>query len=292
MSPTASVLIPACNRPDLLSRCLACLKPDIQGLPLSTYTAPTSDTGSYEVIVSDDSASEETLAEVRQQFPWVCFVRGPRKGPAANRNRAAREARGDWLLFTDDDCEPDPAWIRSFLSAKQKDVQVYEGKTTSGPPLPHPDWTAPENLRGGYLWSCNIMVSRRLFSELDGFDENFSFPHMEDVDFRWRLEANSYPWCFVDQAIVFHPPRPRIRGKKALRAYSSYFYFARKHKTTPAGCGLSLTNQIRTAWHYLRNPGPPVARLRHCLWTVWETLLILRYWSSWKKSVCNKNKEP
>lgn len=290
MPPTASVLIPACNRPDLLRRCLQCLRPEAQGLPLSSGAVDQSGGDSYEIIVSDDSASEETLAEVRREFPWVRFVRGPRRGPASNRNCAARHASGKWLLFTDDDCEPEPTWIRAFLSAVRDNVEVYEGKTTSGPPFPHPDWTAPENLQGGYLWSCNFMVSKQLFSALGGFDEKFPYPHMEDVDFRWRLEAGNHPWIFVDNAVVFHPPRPRVRGKKALRAYSSYFYFAKKHGVTPAGCGLSLINQARNAWHDLKAPAPLGARVRHFLWTLWETLLILRHWRTWEKSVSDKIK--
>ena len=50
-----------------------------------------------------------------QQYPWVSWGRGPRRGPAANRNAGALRARGEWLAFTDDDCVPDPNWLAPVL---------------------------------------------------------------------------------------------------------------------------------------------------------------------------------
>jgi hypothetical protein len=38
-------------------------------------------------------------------------------------------ARGEWLVFTDDDCLPSTSWLASYLEAMTDAASVYEGKT-------------------------------------------------------------------------------------------------------------------------------------------------------------------
>jgi glycosyltransferase involved in cell wall biosynthesis len=96
--PLFSVIIPTYHRNDLLAKCLDCLAPGVQTLPADQY----------EVIVSDDGYESTAQEMIQQNYPWVKWVAGFRKGPAANRNNGAKYATGEWLAFTDDDCLPDP----------------------------------------------------------------------------------------------------------------------------------------------------------------------------------------
>ena len=89
--PRFSVVIPTCRRNDALAACLDCLADGAQTLPAR----------GYEVIVADDAPDgQNARAMVAERFPWAHWVAGPGKGPAANRNRGAAEARGAWLAFT------------------------------------------------------------------------------------------------------------------------------------------------------------------------------------------------
>src|SRR5665213_3286620 len=90
-----SVIIPTCNRNDLLRKCLDLLAPSNQTID------------NYEIIVTDDSKDGIAKDLIKQDYPWVCWVEGPKRGPAANRNNGAKTANGDWLVFIDDDCLPD-----------------------------------------------------------------------------------------------------------------------------------------------------------------------------------------
>ena len=41
---------------------------------------------------------------------------------------------------------------------------------------------APENTRGGYLWSCNFMISAALFERIGKFDDRFHIP-------QWKMST-------------------------------------------------------------------------------------------------------
>ena len=89
---------------------------------------------------------------------------------------------------------------------------------------------APVNLKGGYLWSCNMMIHRSLFWHLDGFDENFPYPHMEDIELRDRLNDMQKTFLFVDEAIVDHPPKRAPFGKQIAKLHESDFYYYQKRQ--------------------------------------------------------------
>lgn len=213
-----SVVIPTCHRNDLLSKCLDCFAPDVQTL----------DTTEYEVVVSDDGVKSTAETMIREKYPWVKWVAGPRKGPAANRNNGANQARGQWIAFTDDDCLPAPQWLAAFAEHLASGALVLEGKTTTESSRGL-FYIAPENLTGGYLWSCNIMIQKTLFDELRGFDEKFPYPALEDIDLRLRLKAMGHIAHWVPDAIVFHPLRPLRSIKQQTLAHESDWYMSRKH---------------------------------------------------------------
>src|SRR5476651_360766 len=102
-----SVIIPTFKRRETLSICLKHLAPEIQNLSPDLF----------EVIVTDDAPPTDPRDSFSQDYPWVRHNRGPQKGPAANRNSGAKSARGEWLIFLDDDCLPEPAFLSAYAEA-------------------------------------------------------------------------------------------------------------------------------------------------------------------------------
>ncbi len=193
-----SIIIPTCHRPAQLARCLAGVFAAAQ-----RWTAC-----SCEVIVTDDSRDERTRQVVESRFPCATWTRGPQRGPAANRNHGAREARGEWLVFVDDDCEPTPEWLGAFGTAlTRQDVEVLEGRTLCPNAPDSPSVERVENLPGGVFWSCNLAICRTTFDWLGGFDEDFAEAGGEDMEFAWRLRRHGCRTAFVPDALVVHPPR-------------------------------------------------------------------------------------
>ena len=91
MEPRVSICICTRNRPAELLRCLESLRESSHPVD--------------ETVVSDDSTDERT-AEMLRGEPAVSsliYVRGPKRGLGANRNRALGAASGDYILFLDDD---------------------------------------------------------------------------------------------------------------------------------------------------------------------------------------------
>jgi glycosyltransferase involved in cell wall biosynthesis len=213
-----SVIIPTYHRNDLLAKCLDCIAPGVQSL----------EKNQYEVIVTDDGQNTTAEQMIHDRYPWVKWVAGASKGPATNRNNGASYAQGEWLVFTDDDCLPDAQWLEAYAGAIANDVYVYEGKTTCEAGLKSPLEHAPINLTGGYLWSCNMMIKSQLFQSLGGFNENFPYPHMEDVDFRERIQKSITSFQFISSAVVDHPPRKLPWGDKLAASQESTFMYWRK----------------------------------------------------------------
>lgn len=241
-----SVVIPTYKRNDLLAKCLAQLAPQQQSLSKIHY----------EVIISDDSPSNDAKSLINEEFPWALWVEGPKKGPAANRNNGARYAQGEWLAFTDDDCIPSSEWLKALYDAafQANGNTILEGKTTCAEGVNGPLMHSPVNLNGGFLWSCNMAIPATLFAQMHGFDELFPFPHLEDVDFKERALQRGITLTFVNQAVVDHPPRKYHTFKKlALTHESDVYYYAKKGMRLSHGSLIRMVLQvrIRAVWRNL-----------------------------------------
>lgn len=273
-APRISVIIPTRERPDLLARTLERLAPGAQTLPADRY----------EVVVSDDATPPSAARAVGGRFPWVRFVTGPARGPAANRNAGARAARFPWLAFTDDDTEPHRDWLAALAAAIRPGVEVYEGRTTCEGGFGSPLYHAPVNETGGRLWSCNFMVAASRFAALGGFDEAFRFPHMEDQDLRVRLEQAGALRVFVPGAVVNHPPRRQPDGARLGAYRESEVRFHVKHFGHPERRGALLARLVRYRLGVIRDT-PKSRDTAAALWSLArEVAHVVRHVGAWERA--------
>jgi succinoglycan biosynthesis protein ExoO len=73
-----------------------------------------------EVIVSDDGSRDDSLVHVRRLMvsdPRIVLVEGENSGPAACRNRALEQARGEWIAIVDADDIVHPERLERLLAA-------------------------------------------------------------------------------------------------------------------------------------------------------------------------------
>ena len=232
-----SVIIPTFERPDDLRICLNSLSKEIQlGFQ------------SYEIIVTDDSKSEESRRMAEKEFPDVSWGKGKQNGPAGNRNAGVTRARGKWIVFLDDDCVPQRGFLIAYSIAIESnpDVDIFEGRIF--PDRPRRTWAegCPANEHGGLYWTSNLCVRRTFFLELEGLDERFEVAY-EDVDFAYRAKLAGTKFIFVREAQVCHPWRSVRQGGKNWKAknYESadFIRFLKKHN--PAEPEFSINGHCR-----------------------------------------------
>ena len=192
------------------------------------------DAPKYEIIVTDDSKSEVSRKMVEKEFPDVFWGKGKQNGPAGNRNAGVDRAKGEWIVFLDDDCIAQEGYLNAYAKAirANPDTQVFEGRIFAD--RPRRTWAegCPENEHGGMLWTSNLCVNRKLFMEMCGLDERFQIAY-EDVDFALRLKQKEIHSIFVSDAAVFHPWRTlKQEGnnwKKAGYQLQELLIFLEKH---------------------------------------------------------------
>ena len=221
--PFFSVVVPTYERPTDLKVCLEALSSNIQ------VNAP-----SYEIIVSDDSKSDRSRILIGKDFNNIHWGEGKKIGPAGNRNAGVNRARGEWIVFLDDDCIAQKGYLEAYATAIKENPNflVFEGRIFAD--RPRKTWAegCPENEQGGMLWTSNLCVNRNLFLEMGGLDERFKIAY-EDVDFAHRLKQRSIHSIFVSDAAVCHPWRTlRAKGnnwKPKSYEIKSLQLFLKKH---------------------------------------------------------------
>ena len=200
--PFVSVVVPTRDRPDQLDRCLEAL----EGQTASD---------SIEVIVVDDgSTNRVAVEEVVRDRPRVRLVRQAGAGPAAARNTGVRAARGTYICFTDDDCEPRTEWAERLAGSLSGGAAAAAGVTLSGFPG-NPLAEASELIaaalspaRNGseglaFAPSNNLGCRAELLAAIP-FDETFPVAAGEDRDWCARLRAAGQVLVREHAAVVIH----------------------------------------------------------------------------------------
>lgn len=217
-----AILIPTCARYEPLRTCLLALAAQL--------TEKIEDT-SVKVFASDDAWTASLAKQLEQEFPWIMYLSGPKRGPAANRNFLAQHVQSSWLAFLDDDVIPDAQWYDGFREGCKSYPQchVFEGRVYAPGQKPDLAHESPVNEQGGYLWSNNLFIRKALFDQLGGFDERFPYPAMEDVEFRLRLQMQDIPFQFLPRASVQHPWRKRGNWKSLTHKRDSVMIYLALH---------------------------------------------------------------
>jgi GT2 family glycosyltransferase len=138
-------------------------------------------------------------------------------GPASARNAGARAARGAYVVFTDDDCCPDPGWLRAIdATAARHPVSAIGGRVVNalGDGLYSSasqllieflyDYFNVDETGGRFFITSNLAVPARSFHDIGGFDVSFPLAAAEDRDLcdRWREAGLTMVYC--DDAVVHH----------------------------------------------------------------------------------------
>lgn len=243
--PLVSVIVPARNEACLIGDCL-------QSLLNQNYPQDR-----LEIIAVDNDSTDDSRAVIHQ-FP-VRYLFERKRGAASARNAGARRARGDFLAFTDSDCIVPRHWVSRLVSALKKDPAdagggdclivsrgsliedylayrgFYSQKEFFSSESPSPPW----------LMTGNLMVHRKTFEKLGGFEEGLL--RGEDVDFSWRIAlAGGRLRYLADLKVALRrSPSPLdFYAKNFKDGKAASFLNGRYHSLNPPPFGRSLFQKL------------------------------------------------
>jgi GT2 family glycosyltransferase len=155
--------------------------------------------------------------------PRVRYLHLATKGLSAARNAALREAAGEIVAFTDDDCEAEPDWLEALDRCFANDVDLVSG-TVIAPVIERHFAVCPSVAPGEITFvvdpadgtlpvefdalGANLAVRRETALRLGGFDEQLGagahFPGGEEHDLVHRMAMAGATLRSTPAAVVHH----------------------------------------------------------------------------------------
>jgi GT2 family glycosyltransferase/glycosyltransferase involved in cell wall biosynthesis len=209
-----SIVVPVFNQLRFTQACLAALQEHHDQIR-------------FEVIVVDDCSTDATASEIGN-LPGVVFLRNrTNAGFIASCNRGAQKARGRHLVFLNNDTRVTERWLSSLLETF--DLQPKAGLV--GSKLIYPDGRLQE--AGGIIWRdgsgwnrgkfqdpespeynylkevdyCSaacVMIPKRLFEKVGGFDPKYAPAYYEDTDLAFKVAQAGYKVLYQPLSEVIH----------------------------------------------------------------------------------------
>ena len=213
-SPLVSIIIPVHNQFNYTYACLRSI-------------AENTGTIRYEILVADDCSSDFTT-EISKIIPNITVVKNNSQVYfLRNCNNAALKAKGDYLLFLNNDTQVQKNWLSPLVELLEKEPQI--GLT--GSCLVYPDGKLQE--AGGIIWNdgsawnygngknpampeyryvkevdyisgASIMIRNSIWKQLGGFDEKFAPSYCEDSDLAFSVRKLGYKVVYQPASIVVH----------------------------------------------------------------------------------------
>jgi glycosyltransferase involved in cell wall biosynthesis len=180
---SVSCIIPTLNRSALLTKTINSLIK--QNVPQDLYEILIVDNGSTDntKAISEDIIKETANRRIRYLFE-------PEPGLLAGRHRGALEAKGELLVFVDDDIEATAGWLGAiFETFKSPEVQLVGGRNLPKFEVEPPAWLkslcdatrdggwlslldlgeSEREIDPNYVWGLNFAIRRRALHDLGGF---------------------------------------------------------------------------------------------------------------------------
>jgi len=209
-----SIIIPVYNNLQLLKKCISSLRQHHAG-------------AEYELVIVDDGSTEPGTKEYLSNFENV--IQQSNQGFIKACNHGAKVAIGEYLLFMNSDIEVlHDGWLGRLVMVfeEKEDVGIVGCK------LIFPDDTVqhcgmefssrhmnfihrhyrahkadPQVNQSGYVPAVTgalFMVRRKVWDELNGFDEQYVFGYFEDTDFCMRALEKGWKTYYCASVEMIH----------------------------------------------------------------------------------------
>lgn len=211
--PLVSIVIPVYNQFDYTYNCILQIKRHSGDIP-------------YEIIIADDCSTDLTV-NIKKIISGLKVIRNEQNLRfLLNCNNAAKKARGEFILFLNNDTQVQDNWLKPLVDTMQD-----ESVGMTGSKLIYSFGAVQE--AGGIIWKdgsawnygnkknredpeynyvkevdyisgASIMIRRSLWEEIGGFDERFAPAYYEDVDLAFEVRKHGYKVVYQPLSLVVH----------------------------------------------------------------------------------------
>jgi len=205
-NPLVSVIIVNYNGKTYLEKCL-------ESLMKINYK-------NFEVILVDNNSTDTSIEFVKNIYPSITIIKlNDNYGFAEPNNIGAKNAKGDYLLFLNNDTEVNADFIEEMVKVIKQDPKIAICQSLLLKPNGDVDSSGDFIDTMGRVYSsknkvnevkkilsargASMMVRKDSFWNLGGFDKKF-FASFEDVDLGWRAWIWGYKIVLVPNSIVYH----------------------------------------------------------------------------------------
>ncbi|MBN1225229.1 MAG: glycosyltransferase family 2 protein [Candidatus Aminicenantes bacterium] len=202
---SASIIVTTYNRSDLLKRALKSIE------------CQTLQPECFEIIVVDDGSDDDTVDVVREISLTCSQIRlisnEMNRGASLARNRGLALAKGDYILFTDDDCVANADWAEKMCATLDREPVVAGAiaspasgyiKLCHNIAQFHPFMPGRISGRIDFLAGANMGLHRSVLDELGGFEDEMILAG--DTQLCLRARSRGYRPFLNHEAVVLHDP--------------------------------------------------------------------------------------
>jgi GT2 family glycosyltransferase len=213
-SPLVSIIIPVYDKLDYTLSCLNSVMENTKGQ-------------SYEVIIADDGSTDETK-NIENFVKNIKVIRNTKNlGFLKNCNNASKFAKGQYILLLNNDANVQPDYLKYLLELFEGDEKIG----MAGSKIIYPNGILQE--AGGILWKdgsaenygkggapeeaqynyvkevdyisgCSLIIKKKLWEEIGGFDERFAPSYYEDTDLAFEARKRGYKVVYQPRSAVVH----------------------------------------------------------------------------------------
>ncbi len=205
-TPIVSIIIVNYNGKKYLEKCL-------KSIMKISYPNP-------EIILVDNNSTDDSIEFVKNTYPSVIIIKLDNNyGFAEPNNIGAKNAKGDFFLFLNNDTEVDPNFVGEMVKVLQQDSKIAICQSLLLKPNGEVDSSGDFIDTLGRAYSskdkvsevkkilsargASMMIRKESFWDLGGFDKKF-FASYEDVDLGWRAWIWGYKIVIVPNSVVYH----------------------------------------------------------------------------------------
>ena len=206
-----------------------------------------------EVVVADNSSSDNSVEVMRQQFPNVKLILLDKNyGFAEGYNRALQQIDSKYVVLLNSDVETSPNWLDPLIEhlEQNKDTAAVQPKILSYANKSMFEYAGAaggfidrygypfcrgrilhklEEDRGQYdkpidiFWATGACLCMRKadYMEAGGLDGDF-FAHMEEIDLCWRLLARGKKVVCLPQSKVYHVGGASLNSESPRKVHLNF----------------------------------------------------------------------